>query len=40
MLGFVAGLWMASRLARRSGLDAEVVVNLAVYCALAGIEGA
>lgn len=40
MLGFVAGLWMASRLARRSGLDAEVVVNLAVYCALAGIVGA
>jgi len=40
MLGFVAGLWLASRLARRSELDADAVVNLAVYCALAGIVGA
>jgi phosphatidylglycerol:prolipoprotein diacylglycerol transferase len=38
--GFLAGLWVASRLARRSGLDADKVSNLAVWCALAGLAGA
>lgn len=39
-LGFLAGLWIAVRLARRSGLAGELVTNLAVYCALAGLLGA
>ena len=39
-LGFLAGVWLTTRLARRAGLDAEVVTNLAIYCALAGLAGA
>jgi len=39
-LGFLAGLWVVSRLAVRSGLDREAVLNLGIYCALAGILGA
>jgi phosphatidylglycerol---prolipoprotein diacylglyceryl transferase len=39
-LGFLAGLAVTLRLARRAGLDAEKVSNLAVYCALAGLAGA
>ncbi|MEZ5355988.1 MAG: prolipoprotein diacylglyceryl transferase [Bryobacteraceae bacterium] len=39
-LGFLAGLWIAGRLARRSGLDPEAVTNLGVYAALAGLAGA
>lgn len=39
-LGFLAGLLVTVRLARRSGLPAEIVSNLAIYCALAGIAGA
>jgi len=39
-LAFLAGLWVTVRLARRSGINAELVTNLAVYCALAGIAGA
>lgn len=39
-LGFLLGLWIASRLARMRGLDPERIVNLGVYCALAGIAGA
>jgi phosphatidylglycerol:prolipoprotein diacylglycerol transferase len=39
-LGFLAGLTVARRLARRAGLDPDKVTNLAVYCALAGIAGA
>jgi phosphatidylglycerol---prolipoprotein diacylglyceryl transferase len=38
-LGFLAGLWMATRLARRQGLNADQVVNLCVYCALTGVLG-
>jgi phosphatidylglycerol---prolipoprotein diacylglyceryl transferase len=38
-LGFLAGLWMATRLARRQGLPSDLVVNLAVYCALTGVLG-
>jgi len=37
---FLAGLWMASRLARRAGLDADAVTNLGIYCALSAIVGA
>src|SRR5262252_9137859 len=39
-LGFLAGLAVTVRLARRSGLDAERITNLAVYVALAGMLGA
>ena len=39
-LGFLAGLWIAVKLARRSGISPELVTNLAVYCALAGLLGA
>lgn len=39
-LGFLVGLWVAARLARRSGLNPTKVVDLGIYCALAGIIGA
>lgn len=39
-LGFLAGLFVTVRLARRAGLSPEKVTNLAVYCAMAGIVGA
>ena len=39
-LGFLSALWIAGRLARRSGLDPDTVTNLGVYCALSGLAGA
>ena len=39
-LAFLAGLWMATRLAKRNGLNTEAVTNLGIYCALAAIVGA
>ena len=39
-LAFLAGLWMAARLARRDSLDVDAVTNLGIYCALAAIAGA
>ena len=39
-LAFLAGLTVTSRLAKRAGLDPERVLNLAMYCAVAGILGA
>jgi phosphatidylglycerol:prolipoprotein diacylglycerol transferase len=39
-LGFLTGLAVATRMARRSGLNPETVGNLAIYCALAGLAGA
>ncbi len=39
-IAFLVALWMASRLAKRSGLRSEAVVNLGIYCALAGMLGA
>lgn len=39
-LAFLTALWMAARLARRSGLNPDSVINLGVYCALAGLAGA
>jgi phosphatidylglycerol---prolipoprotein diacylglyceryl transferase len=39
-LGFLAGLFVAVRLGRRSGLNGELITNLAVYVALAGLLGA
>lgn len=38
--GFLAGIWLTTKLARRASLDTEKVMNLAVYCALAGLAGA
>lgn len=38
-LGFLAGLWLSARLAKRRGMDANQVVDLGIYCALAGIIG-
>ena len=39
-IAFLAGLWMAARLAKSKGLDADKVTNLGIYCALAAILGA
>ncbi len=39
-LAFLAALWLIGRLAKREGLDRDTVINLGVYCALAGIVGA
>jgi phosphatidylglycerol---prolipoprotein diacylglyceryl transferase len=39
-LGFLTGLWITVKLARKGGLDPEKVTNLAVYVALAGLLGA
>jgi phosphatidylglycerol:prolipoprotein diacylglycerol transferase len=39
-LGFLAGLAVTVRLSRRSGLNPELMTNLAVYVALAGMLGA
>src|SRR3954471_9090874 len=39
-LAFLAGMWVTTRLARRAGINHELVVNLAVYCALSGLLGA
>jgi phosphatidylglycerol:prolipoprotein diacylglycerol transferase len=38
--GFLAAVWMATRLARRAGIDADAVANLGIYCALAAMGGA
>jgi phosphatidylglycerol:prolipoprotein diacylglycerol transferase len=37
---FLVALWITSRLAREAKLNSESVINLGVYCALAGILGA
>jgi len=39
-IAFLTALWITSRLAIQSGLDQESVLNLGIYCALAGIVGA
>ena len=39
-LGFLAGLWMTMRLARRTGVNPERAMSLAIYCAIAGVVGA
>ena len=39
-LAFLAGLGITVKLARRKGLNSELVTNLAVYVALAGMLGA
>jgi len=39
-IAFLIALALTARLARRQGLDSEMVLNLGIYCALAGIAGA
>jgi phosphatidylglycerol:prolipoprotein diacylglycerol transferase len=39
-LGFLLGLWITVRLAKRAGLPADKITNLVIYCALAGLAGA
>jgi phosphatidylglycerol:prolipoprotein diacylglycerol transferase len=39
-LGFLVGVWMASRLGRKAGLDSEAVLNLGIYVALSALLGA
>jgi phosphatidylglycerol:prolipoprotein diacylglycerol transferase len=39
-VAFLTALWMTSKLAKSAGMNSEVIVNLGVYCALAGIVGA
>jgi len=39
-LAFLTALALTARLARKNGLDSETVLNLGIYCAMAGIAGA
>ncbi|HUQ91357.1 MAG TPA: prolipoprotein diacylglyceryl transferase, partial [Bryobacteraceae bacterium] len=39
-LGFLCGLWITGKLAKRQGLDHKVVTDLGIYVALAGLAGA
>jgi len=39
-LAFLAALWMIGRLGREAGLPSESLMNLGIYCALAGMLGA
>ncbi|MCC6342218.1 MAG: prolipoprotein diacylglyceryl transferase [Bryobacterales bacterium] len=39
-LGFLLGLWVTGKLARRKGLDPQMATDLGVYVALAGLAGA
>src|SRR5258707_3285001 len=39
-LAFLTALALTGRLAKRNGLDSETVLNLGIYCAMAGIAGA
>lgn len=39
-LAFLAGLWMAARLGRKAGLNADLIVNLGIYVSLSALVGA
>src|SRR5438067_9619596 len=39
-LAFLTALALTASLARQAGLDSETVLNLGIYCAMAGIGGA
>lgn len=39
-IAFLVALWVTVRLAKRASLPHELVMNLAIYCALAGLAGA
>ncbi|MBI4903695.1 MAG: prolipoprotein diacylglyceryl transferase [Acidobacteria bacterium] len=38
--GFLVGLWVAGRLAKRDGMNPQLVTDLGIYVALAGLAGA
>jgi phosphatidylglycerol---prolipoprotein diacylglyceryl transferase len=39
-IGFLLGLWITGKLARERGLNAQLVTDLGIYVALAGLAGA
>jgi phosphatidylglycerol:prolipoprotein diacylglycerol transferase len=39
-LAFLVAIWLTGRLGRKAGLNSDHVMNLALYCALAGMLGA
>ena len=39
-VAFLTALWMAGKLGRSQGISRDAIMNLGVYCALAGIVGA
>src|SRR5207249_6278449 len=39
-LAFLAGLWVVSRQAKKAGLDASVITDMAVYVLIGGLVGA
>jgi phosphatidylglycerol:prolipoprotein diacylglycerol transferase len=39
-LGFLLGLWVTTKLGRKSGVPSDDISNLAIYCAIAGMIGA
>jgi phosphatidylglycerol:prolipoprotein diacylglycerol transferase len=39
-VAFLTALWLAGKLAKRQGLNADSVTNLGIYCALAALAGA
>jgi phosphatidylglycerol---prolipoprotein diacylglyceryl transferase len=39
-LAFLTALWITGRLAQRAGMDRELILNLGIYCVLAGMIGA
>ena len=39
-VAFLVAIWITGRLARRVGLSSDLITNLAIYCALAGMAGA
>src|ERR1035437_7049995 len=39
-VAFLSALWLAARLSRQAGLDADAVTTLGIYCPLAAIGGA
>jgi phosphatidylglycerol:prolipoprotein diacylglycerol transferase len=39
-IAYLTALALTARLARQKGLDSEMVLNLGIYCAIAGIVGA
>lgn len=39
-LAFLTALWIAGKLGRMQGMNRDAIMNLGIYCALAGIVGA
>src|SRR5206468_3727296 len=38
-IGFLMGLFITVRLAKRAGLESDLVANLGIYCGIAGLVG-